>query len=650
MAITNSQQARQMYKQGDFVMQGGVKNYLGKQKTVSNVPVKWKSGSNKPATELAYITEAEKNLLLKEDIHGSLKDGPNEGPEGIMSLDSQGDMGGSEDKGTNEDGSNNPGGDGRERQIQKNATSFSYTPSQFGTLSDPKEKKDYFTQSYVGPSIFGGTGYRDTVVPNTTQYGNKSRLGSLIMSGLGALAGIPGLSLLANLGPFNNKAFFDTKVMPAGKFKGTNYEDYMSQRQAGLIDAYGNPISQDDGDNNNLTAAQLLALQQAAAQQSNTTDPVVDDPDPAIPYRLMNMGGDTEDAPLIAGAPELKLQGDVQPKQENMMMAEADPFLMEEYEKYVFDMEEMGLQPMTFEEFRREAMSGMAGGGIAELRQGYIFGGIAKAAKKAVKGATRAVKKIAKSKLGRAALLYAGTAGLGSLGAGGGFGSLFKLNTFAPATVKANLGTSFARLMGGKLMADPTGLFAEGQLPGKQNFLQNLFSGMSTGKKAALGIGALSALPLLGIGTEEEEEGEQDRGEGLDIAGIRRNPYLAMQRSGNPYRLMAEGGNAEPVAKDVMPLLDMNGKEKDYRETGGFVDMGRMEKADDVPARLSKNEFVFTADAVRNAGEGDIDKGAEVMYNMMKNLESGGEVSEESQGLQGARAMFQTSQKLEGVM
>ena len=111
-----------------------------------------------------------------------------------------------------------------------------------------------------------------------------------------------------------------------------------------------------------------------------------------------------------------------------------------------------------------------------------------------------------------------------------------------------------------------------------------------------------------------------------------------------------EGGDAEPVAKKTMPLIDMDGKEKDYRETGGFVDMGRMERADDVPARLSKNEFVFTADAVRNAGEGDIDKGAEVMYNMMKNLEAGGEVSEESQGLEGARRMFQTSQRLEEVL
>ena len=99
-----------------------------------------------------------------------------------------------------------------------------------------------------------------------------------------------------------------------------------------------------------------------------------------------------------------------------------------------------------------------------------------------------------------------------------------------------------------------------------------------------------------------------------------------------------------------MPLIDMDGKEKDHRETGGFVDMGRMERADDVPARLSKNEFVFTADAVRNAGEGDIDKGAEVMYNMMKNLEAGGDVSEESQGLTGAREMFQTSKRLEEVL
>ena len=112
----------------------------------------------------------------------------------------------------------------------------------------------------------------------------------------------------------------------------------------------------------------------------------------------------------------------------------------------------------------------------------------------------------------------------------------------------------------------------------------------------------------------------------------------------------AEGGDVEPVAKKTMPLLDLKGQEMDLRAEGGFVPIGRMEKADDVPARLSKNEFVFTADAVRNAGDGDVDKGAEVMYNMMKNLERGGNVSDESQGLEGAREMFQTSKRLEEVL
>jgi len=64
--------------------------------------------------------------------------------------------------------------------------------------------------------------------------------------------------------------------------------------------------------------------------------------------------------------------------------------------------------------------------------------------------------------------------------------------------------------------------------------------------------------------------------------------------------------------------------ELDYRNTGGFVPIGVKERADDVPAMLSKNEFVFTADAVRNAGDGNINKGAQKMYNMMKNLENGG--------------------------
>ena len=94
-------------------------------------------------------------------------------------------------------------------------------------------------------------------------------------------------------------------------------------------------------------------------------------------------------------------------------------------------------------------------------------------------------------------------------------------------------------------------------------------------------------------------------------------------------------------------IMDLGGLEKDYRE-GGFVPLGAEERADDVPARLSKNEFVFTADAVRAAGQGDIDQGAEVMQNMMDNLESGGTISEESQGMENpAQSMFDQAQQLE---
>ena len=67
-------------------------------------------------------------------------------------------------------------------------------------------------------------------------------------------------------------------------------------------------------------------------------------------------------------------------------------------------------------------------------------------------------------------------------------------------------------------------------------------------------------------------------------------------------------------------LMNLGGTEMDLRG-GGFVPIGAKEKADDVPARLSKNEFVFTADAVRAAGGGSVEKGAQKMYNTMKQLE-----------------------------
>ena len=83
-----------------YDMQGGVRNYLGKQKQVK-APLKWQSSPDHPTTELAYITQAEKDLLVKQDLHGSLNGGVNRGPSGIMSLNGFG----SNDPGQNVSGS-----------------------------------------------------------------------------------------------------------------------------------------------------------------------------------------------------------------------------------------------------------------------------------------------------------------------------------------------------------------------------------------------------------------------------------------------------------------------------------------------------------------------------------------------------------------
>jgi hypothetical protein len=295
-------------------------------------------------------------------------------------------------------------------------------------------------------------------------------------------------------------------------------------------------------------------------------------------------------------------------------------------------------------------------GGIMDLestRQMLFLGGVVKSIGKAVKGATRAVKKVAKSPIGKAALLYAAGFGIPGTNFGGllgtAKGSLFGareglFGTFGPKSALSKLG--ILKSVGDASMAATRA----GPLAKLFNSPFGLITAAST---------------VAGLLTPQQEEEAQQLADntGIDIEEAR-NSILAAVRDDYKMDFRARGfkadggiiragyqeGSKEPVAKKTMPLLDMGGKEMDLREDGGFVPIGRMEKADDVPARLSKNEFVFTADAVRNAGDGNVDKGAEVMYNMMKNLESGGDVSEESQGLEGARRMFQTSQRLEEVI
>ena len=661
MAITRTQQARQMLKNGNFVMQGGVKNYLGKQKTVSNVPVKWQSGPDKPSTELAYITKAEKDLLLKKDIHGSLKDGPNEGPEGIISLDSQGDRGTYGDTGQSygdrqtSDTSPEVGDRGggyqdsgyEERRRQREKDPFYGTDLQGRQdlieqenkrieqmkkdarktrreMSNLKKADRKKRQQRIRDILSGKFGVNNPFGLSPTELADLQALGydpTLGLEGIGKELGAPGaitgpneftadilsraleksdrlsgvnletfqnrtlddigapslpgplLSILQGSGLIDkgmkvNRKFFSDRdlknifggdrksVLEAGKLTYDGlpisqsqfemlspaemeevYGDYMDRRSAGEIDAYGNPIVQrDDGPSDPCLGPNPPAY--CFIGQRAETPPEAPVFTPA--FRFMNRGGMVEDAPM---------------------------------------------------------------GGIMDLettRQMLFIGGIAKGISKGLKSITRGIKKVAKSPIGKAALLYAGTFGI----PGTKFGGLF--------------GDKFANMTLPKLITDN-------------------MSGLKVAAMSGLGGALLASL-------ENKDDDNFDIEEYYRTAGI--------DIPQNQYRFLAEGGSTEkePVAKKTMPLLDLEGQEMDFRQDGGFVPIGRMEKADDVPARLSKNEFVFTAEAVRNAGGGDVDKGAEVMYNTMKNLEAGGEVSEETQGLEGARNMFQTSQRLGEVV
>ena len=124
---------------------------------------------------------------------------------------------------------------------------------------------------------------------------------------------------------------------------------------------------------------------------------------------------------------------------------------------------------------------------------------------------------------------------------------------------------------------------------------------------------------------------------------VRNNPQIFMDLNSEEENrdMVAMGGRMQYAlgtpeqnamqASEIMDLpLNQNPAgitELDLRDSGGFIPpVGVKEKADDIPAMLSNNEFVFTADAVRGMGDGDVNKGAQRMYDMMKKLENGGRV------------------------
>ena len=143
---------------------------------------------------------------------------------------------------------------------------------------------------------------------------------------------------------------------------------------------------------------------------------------------------------------------------------------------------------------------------------------------------------------------------------------------------------------------------------------------------------AASGVSLATASKQIEEEAAEDGASDNEIASLTAEAAdFWSTLSSEDFKVtptLAKGGRVG-FALGTRPTAQESGLgglpiEADMRYSGGFMPYGAKEKADDVPARLSKNEFVFTADAVRAAGGGSVQKGAQKMYNTMKQLEAMG--------------------------
>jgi len=280
-----------------------------------------------------------------------------------------------------------------------------------------------------------------------------------------------------------------------------------------------------------------------------------------------------------------------------------------------------------------------------------------------VKSIGKTVKKVIKSPIGKAAIL-----GIGAFGLPGG---ALGMKGFMPANLRSLSGI-------GKALFTGTGLPTGPRQPGAKGFLSNLLGNIPGGGYTVGAIGSI--LAASGMSPEEIEETKRDPEKvkiylrdyysktnpdasaeeveefvttntseyavggrvGLEAGANKdfqeylkgREEFNKKQNAEQLYKEYLENKRRQKVAVEktmaanggLMPTGVMRANkagtiERDYRETGGFVPVGIKEKADDVPAMLSKNEFVMTADAVRGMGGGNIEKGAQRLYDQMKTME-----------------------------
>jgi len=148
-----------------YAIQGGGRNYLGKQKMVT-APKKWLSSPDHEPAELAYITEKEKDILIDLNLYDSLKDGkPNRGPSGIISL--QGDMGGWSGGGGGGGGGWDPGAAARERAAREANERSRIQQEQQANLNAQKAAaaQQAAAQQAIGRSLHGGPSQPSGISP-----------------------------------------------------------------------------------------------------------------------------------------------------------------------------------------------------------------------------------------------------------------------------------------------------------------------------------------------------------------------------------------------------------------------------------------------------------------------------------------------------
>ena len=644
-------------------IQGGGPNYLGKQPEVK-VPRYWKSSPDHPDTELAYITKPEKEVLIALNMHGGLEDGkPNKGPKGIMSL--QGDMGSVKSDGK---GGHVGTGDDVELPPAVAAAVAAGKPTSVNTKEDEKKakkeaydfRKSKYAQGYEPVNIFEKANFYNS------EFQKKQ---NIKLAQKRALQKYKDLEKYANLyddigysneeiqdiisnpnNPDYNPSFgYDfSDLAPGKKTLGSNIGTNLEKYRANLYDI--NPSTK-----YSVTQAIFDSF------RPDTQVTALNTLNKARDYtNLVNNSSTMTNQEIKTALTELQNRGKTPdqinpPRDDNRGLPYLIPTnyttgvtlpINDVAEEKTFDYRFGTGQNVGRDVTLGYAANGgritRAGGGImnAVPRQGYFLGKVVDTVKDVVGGVADAAGKVLKSDFGKAALMA------GAFYYGGGGGNPFT----AAGRAKFSPGAFFSKsnpLLFSNEKFNPlkmAGLLTLGGAamgPAKQDSLED-FGNRGGRLKDSLGNEVLPA------GIRAEIDKAYESGDPEQIKRIEdyyaflppRNIYL-------PYPNYAVGGR---VAAQEGGLMDLGGMEKDYRNEGGFVPIGREEKADDVPARLSVNEFVMTADAVRNAGGGDIDKGAEVMENMMKNLENGGRISEESQGNTGAQQMFSVSERIGEVI